>query len=84
MRDCSGAENGGAVTIRPRPDQQKVDDYKSRVANAIHHFWADLLAKKKSHASEAVKWAFPDRGREVEMMKAGPFVEKAIAEALAE
>jgi hypothetical protein len=81
-KDCSGQEDG-TVSSRPRPSQPKVDDYDSRVANAIHHYWADLLRKKKDHATEAVAWAFPDRGRETEMMKATPYVERAISGAIA-
>jgi len=30
------------------------------VANAVHHFWSNLLEKKEDYAAEAVKWAFPE------------------------
>lgn len=74
-RNCDGQST---TTKRSRP-KPKVDDYESRLANARHYFWADLLAKKSKVAAEAVKWAFPDRGRESDMIKA----EKVLAEQLA-
>lgn len=64
------------MTRRARPAQPLVNDYDSKVANAIHHFWADLLAKKKEHAAAAVKWSFVDRGREADMLSATTAVEK--------
>jgi len=71
---CDG---NSAVTKRARPEPQ-VNDYDAKVSNAVHHFWADLLAKKKDHASAAVKWAFVDRGREADMLTATAAVEEAI------
>lgn len=42
------------------------------------------MSKKKKLASEAVKWAFPDRGRESDMMRAMPAIEAAITPILKE
>ena len=65
------------MSRRGRPEP-KVDDYDSRTANAIAYFWKDLLSKKNDRAEAAVKWAFPDRGREADMMRAVKEVEDAI------
>jgi len=46
--------------------------------------WTVLLNKKKQFAKDAVKWAFPDRGRESDMMKAIPLIEAAITPVLKE
>lgn len=74
-RICEGDELEDSIaTRRARP----VDDYDSRVANAVNYFWTDLLAKKDERSSDAVKWAFPDRGREADMIRAQRDVQDAV------
>ena len=59
-----------------------MDDFDSRTANAVAYFWSDLISKKTKRAGAAVKWAFPDRGREADMMRAQKIVEEAVEAAL--
>ena len=66
-RDCDGKDS---TVSRRKRQQPVVDDYESRTANAVAYFWSDLLSKKSDRAGAAVKWAFPDRGREADMMRA--------------
>ena len=75
-RNCD--KKGKTVTKRGRPE----NDYDSRTANAVAYFWSDLLSKRTNGAAAAVKWAFPDRGREADMMRAQTEVEEAITEAI--
>jgi len=40
------------------------------------------MSEKNNRATAAVKWAFPDRGRETDMMRAVKVVEEAVAETI--